>query len=164
MHKKPGFTIVELLVVIVVIGIISAIVFVAYSGVNQKAITASLESDLALNAKKLKLYQVEYSSFPTALDTNNCPTLPQTSSGHCLSFSGGNTLDSYTGDASTFTLKIKNGSTSFKITENSAPTIGTVITTETINGTAFVANNAFLANNASWGGDYDDVSWSDYRY
>ena len=58
--RKTGFTIVELLVVIVVIGIISAIVFVAYSGVSQKAITASLESDLALNAKKLKLYQVEY--------------------------------------------------------------------------------------------------------
>lgn len=160
---KKGFTIVELLVVVVIIGIISAIVFVSYSGVNQKAIVTSLESDLAINAKKLKLYQVEYSSFPTALDANNCPTSPQISSTYCLNFSSDNTLDSYIGDSLTFTLQIKNNSNVMKITQDSSPDISATTTTETINGTAFVANNPFYSTDPSWGGDYDEEDWTEYR-
>lgn len=41
-----GFTIVELLIVIVVIGILAAIVIVAYTGVQNKANDASVQSDL----------------------------------------------------------------------------------------------------------------------
>ncbi len=43
---KRGFTIVELLVVIVVIGILAAITIVSYTGISQKAIASSLKSDL----------------------------------------------------------------------------------------------------------------------
>jgi len=161
---RKGFTIIELLVVIVIIGIISAIVFVSYSGINQKAVVASLESDLSINAKKLKLYQVEYSSFPTFLDSNSCPALPYASSIHCLSFSSNNKIDFYSGDTGTFLLKIKNGSNVLKITQDSAPGEAVTVSDETINGTAFVANNAFLSANASWGADYDDSGWEEYRY
>jgi len=48
---KRGFTIVELLVVIVVIGILAAITVVAYTGVTQKATVSTLTSDLD-NASK----------------------------------------------------------------------------------------------------------------
>ncbi|MFZ2125427.1 MAG: prepilin-type N-terminal cleavage/methylation domain-containing protein, partial [Candidatus Saccharimonadales bacterium] len=44
---KPGFTIVELLVVIVVIGILAAITIVSYAGISQRAVAVSLQSDLA---------------------------------------------------------------------------------------------------------------------
>ena len=44
MHKarsqQSGFTIVELLVVVVVIGVLAAITVVTYTGINKKAIVA----------------------------------------------------------------------------------------------------------------------------
>lgn len=52
---KQGFTIVELLVVIVVIGVLAFITIIAYTGISQKATIASLTSDLDNAAKRLKL-------------------------------------------------------------------------------------------------------------
>ncbi|MBC7943165.1 prepilin-type N-terminal cleavage/methylation domain-containing protein [Candidatus Saccharibacteria bacterium] len=59
-----GFTIVELLIVIVVIGILAAITIVAYNGVQQRAVVSSLISDLDNAAKRLKLDQVDLGAFP----------------------------------------------------------------------------------------------------
>ncbi|HZJ34804.1 MAG TPA: prepilin-type N-terminal cleavage/methylation domain-containing protein, partial [Candidatus Angelobacter sp.] len=58
MQKTNGFTIVELLVVIVVIGILAAITIVSYTGISQKAKEASLQSDLDNASKQIKLFQV----------------------------------------------------------------------------------------------------------
>jgi len=55
--RETGFTIVELLIVIVVIGILAAITIVAYNGITQKAIVASMQSDLANVSQQLKIYQ-----------------------------------------------------------------------------------------------------------
>lgn len=48
LYKKSeqGFTIVELLIVIVVIAILAAITIVSYNGINTRAKDASLKSDL----------------------------------------------------------------------------------------------------------------------
>ncbi len=52
-QKKPvGFTIVELLIVIVVIAILAAISVVAYTGIQNRANDAAVKSDLANAAKK----------------------------------------------------------------------------------------------------------------
>jgi prepilin-type N-terminal cleavage/methylation domain-containing protein len=48
--KSSGFTIVELLVVIVVIGILAAITIVTYAGISRKATISALQSDLANGA------------------------------------------------------------------------------------------------------------------
>ncbi len=45
-NKNTGFTIVELLIVIVVIAILAAIAFVSYNGVRERAIESSLKSDV----------------------------------------------------------------------------------------------------------------------
>lgn len=57
--KNAGFTIVELLIVIVVIGILAAIVVVAYRGIQNNAYDASVKNDLAAAAKAFELYKAD---------------------------------------------------------------------------------------------------------
>lgn len=45
-QSKQGFTIVELLIVIVVIGILAAITIVAYNGIQRRAMAAAQQSDM----------------------------------------------------------------------------------------------------------------------
>ena len=75
-----GFTIVELLVVIVVIGILAAITIVSYTGISQKATVASLTSDLTNASKQLKLFQVDNSNYPTTIDC----TIPDSTTNECI--------------------------------------------------------------------------------
>ncbi len=62
---QKGFTIVELLIVVVVIGILAAIVTVAYTGISARANDAAVEADLANVAKKLELYKATNSAYPS---------------------------------------------------------------------------------------------------
>ena len=64
-----GFRIVELLIVIVVIAILAAISVVAYNGIQDRANTSIVNSDLATTAKKLQLYKVDNGQFPLADST-----------------------------------------------------------------------------------------------
>ena len=73
--KSFGFTIVELLVVIVVIGILASITIVSYRGITQKATAATIQADLANASKQLKIYQATYGSYPTPM-VGDCPTAP----------------------------------------------------------------------------------------
>ena len=52
---SKGFTIVELLIVVVVIAILAAITIVAYNGIRLRAETSALESDITTTLKKLEL-------------------------------------------------------------------------------------------------------------
>ena len=54
LKKQTGFTIVELLIVIVVIGILAAITIVAYNGVQSRAHSAKIDSDLAQLEKAIR--------------------------------------------------------------------------------------------------------------
>ncbi len=57
--KERGFTIVELLIVIVVIGILAAISIVAYNGVQNRAKTSSAQSAATSVAKKAEIYNTD---------------------------------------------------------------------------------------------------------
>jgi prepilin-type N-terminal cleavage/methylation domain-containing protein len=66
-RTKSGFTIVELLIVIVVIAILAAISIVAYTGIQQKTRTSAVSSALSQANKKLAAYMVENSNYPPDL-------------------------------------------------------------------------------------------------
>lgn len=63
-QKQSGFTIVELLIVIVVIGILAAITIVVYNGVQQKGRDAQRRADLSSLQKSLELYHADNSGYP----------------------------------------------------------------------------------------------------
>lgn len=92
---QPGFTIVELLVVIVVIGILAAITVVAFNGVTGRATEAAILSDLRNGATQIGIAQVDTGQYPANLDALE------------LSTSAGNTYD-YTGGGDEYCLTFAN--------------------------------------------------------
>jgi len=62
--KQQGFTIVELLIVIVVIAILAAITIVAYNGVQNRAKATSAQAAANNAVKKAELYNTEKSYYP----------------------------------------------------------------------------------------------------
>ena len=70
-NKQRGFTIVELLIVIVVIGILAGIVIVAYNGIQQKAHVAALQSDLKNASDQLEIDNVENGNYPATVAAAN---------------------------------------------------------------------------------------------
>lgn len=125
-ESDSGFTIVELLVVIVVIGILATITIVSYTGISRKAISASLQNDLDNVSKQLKLFQVDNSNYPATISTN-CSTNPTNTTNLCLKLSTGNSYIGYSAsnqsNPQTFYLVVGNNSINYKITDNTAPTL-----------------------------------------
>jgi prepilin-type N-terminal cleavage/methylation domain-containing protein len=69
--NKQGFTIVELLIVVVVIAILAAITIVSYNGINNRAQVSAIASELNQNTKKIMSAAVEPGSFlPASVLTN----------------------------------------------------------------------------------------------
>ena len=67
MQKRiSGFTIVELLIVIVIIAILAAISIVVYSGMQNRSRDAARASSINSITKALALYHVEEGRFPNA--------------------------------------------------------------------------------------------------
>lgn len=81
--NNSGFTIVELLIVIVVIAILAAISVVAYNGIQTRANNTARINGAAQAAKTLKAYVATYGTYPS------------TSSGLCLTRD--NVCTNYTG-------------------------------------------------------------------
>lgn len=62
--SRSGFTIVELLIVIVVIAILATISIVAYSGIQQRARNSIRAQDIASIQKALEFFRIQHGRYP----------------------------------------------------------------------------------------------------
>lgn len=122
-NDKFGFTIVELLVVIVIIGILSTITIVSYIGVTQKATEASLKAELTVSASKMDIYHAQNGSYPYSFDTNNCPNSPESDSNNCLKFNSGTTFKYDSIGSNNYNLTATKNNISYRTRPGSAPVI-----------------------------------------
>lgn len=113
-----GFTIVELLIVVVVVAILAAITIMMFNGLRQRAVQSSLQSDVDKGKKKIMLYQAEKGTYPTSINCSN-PTDTEI----CIEPSGSNTY-AYSAVNTTnppqFGLTASNGTTVYQATQSSS--------------------------------------------
>lgn len=81
LKNNSGFTIVELLIVIVVIAILAAISIVAYNGVQTRGQNASADSIANQIAKKAEAYFTVNGSYPTTAANFNSTTSTESNLG-----------------------------------------------------------------------------------
>jgi general secretion pathway protein G len=68
--KQNGFTIVELLVIIVVIGILAGITIVSYNGIQQRAAEAAAKNDLTNVKKFMQIAKARQGVYPTTIPSD----------------------------------------------------------------------------------------------
>lgn len=71
--KQQGFTIVELLIVIVVIGILAGLVIVTFNGIQQKARNTERQTDVKAMQSHLEAYNAQNGYYPTLANLNTQP-------------------------------------------------------------------------------------------
>ena len=67
--KQRGFTIVELLIVVVIIAILAAITIVAYNGIQNRAKASAAQSLANAIVKKAEAFNAIENTYPTAYNT-----------------------------------------------------------------------------------------------
>ncbi len=115
---RRGFTIVELLIVIVIIGILATIVIVAYNGIQQRAHVAVLQSDVKNASTQLEIDNVQIGTYPATMAAAN--------SGAGLKASPGTTYQyTYTSSGNSYCLTGTNSGVSyFASNDNQTPQSG----------------------------------------
>jgi len=135
-----GFTIVELLVVIVIIGILASITVVSYAGITQKATAATLQSDLKNASTQLEIDKITDGVYPATKEAANGGKGLKASSGTVFSYT-------YSSGTDIYSLTATNKNISYYITSSNTLPIAGVPSAVTM-AASFIS---------TWGGiDSDD--------
>lgn len=67
-QRQPGFTVVELLIVIVILAILAAMVTSAYTGTHEKARDTTRLNDITAIQESLQTYRASKGTYPVAVD------------------------------------------------------------------------------------------------
>lgn len=128
--KQRGFTLVELLIVIVVIAILAAITIIAYNGVTQKAHAVALQSDLSNGGTALRMYQGVNGVYPSTIDAVN--------DGQGMKASSGDTFSYYkvSSDGSAYCLQADGFGMTYAMDGDNAAASGHCAGTVAVSGTA----------------------------
>jgi len=84
--NRKGFTLIELLIVVVIIGILAAIAIPKFSNTKEKAVKASMTSDLRNLASAQESYYSDYTSYMSSASQG---TYYKASAGNSMAFTGG---------------------------------------------------------------------------
>lgn len=87
-HQRHGFTVVELIVVITVIGVLAGIVLLSVNGWRQRTESNKVQSDLNAAAAAMEDYRNNNSGYPT-----NLPSTFTATSGVNVSYTSGSAAD-----------------------------------------------------------------------
>ena len=74
--KQSAFTIVELLIVIVVIGILAAITIVAYNGLQSRAHNSALQANVKQAATSIETLKDTQGNYPSTVSSSQLPSSP----------------------------------------------------------------------------------------
>lgn len=163
---RSGFTVVELLIVVVVITILAAITIVVYNGIQDRARASVLTSALADISKKARIYHVDHDAYPAALTDIG---ITDTSSIHY-------TYQKYPND-SDFCATASTGSTTYQVRNGvtATPGVCNALTAAFYSGTSLSGTPLLQRQdttiNYSWGGgspgsgvpnDNFSVRWNGY--
>ncbi len=90
MQSKSGFTIVELLIVILVIGILASVTVVAFNGVRNRATESVVMKDVKTNAGRIQRYTIETGGLPQTWPEMILPPTGTADKAHALTVSSRN--------------------------------------------------------------------------
>lgn len=142
--NQTGFTIVELLIVIVIIAILASIVIVAFNGIQGRARESEVKAGVGQSKKKLQLYQIDNGSYPA---TGNLAAAGVTNGSVTYQYA-------QTGSGTGFCLTGTKSGTAATITESTAVATGTC-SGHGANGLPasppnLIANPSFETNTSGW--------------
>lgn len=151
--KKNGFTIVELLIVIVVIGILAAITITAFNGVQQRARDASAQSATTQVYKKIEVYRATNGTYPATLADIQISDGGSTTYSYNVVDSGRSACVSAQTGSSTYSMQ--NANTPLK--GGCGQVVANYYDNRTLSGSPVLSRSEDLISN-SWGGGSPDSS------